>query len=263
MALCLKTFPRSHCTGRPDSDCSSQRSHPSRAGQSVRRKRPCRVERSDGLTDSWSITNEPRSVPLAWTPGDGTLPGQVGPEHPFLFLEATRDLDVDVLGGEVILAPVDSASNLRNRNVRSLDERAKEQVFAMFVERERGKCRLLHGSLNRPVGRPVQLNRAFRHEIGILSRLVREPIEQLMKLGESGTLYVPMRLFVGGGQRRHVRQVQVQPANRSLLDVSIDSRSLLASFCPLHRITSLEAKGTTRHEDMEWRREVGQCRFCP
>src|SRR3989475_6257797 len=237
MALCLKTFPRSHCTGRPDSDYSSRRSHPSRAEKSLTRKPACKVERNDGLTDPYPISNEPRSVPLAWTPGDGTLPRQVGPEHPFLFLEAPRDLDVDVLGGEVILAPVDSASNLRNRNVRSLDERAKEQVFAMFVERERRKGRLLHRTLNRPVGRPVELNRALRYEIGIFSRLVREPVEQLMKLGESRALEVPMRLLVGGGQRRHVRQVQVQPANQSLLDVSIDSRSFLASFGPLHGLT--------------------------
>src|SRR3989449_1468729 len=233
MALCSKTFPRSHCMGRPDSDYSSRRSHPLRAEKRVTRKPPCKVERNDG-----SLVNLKRNAKRPGrTPGDGILSRQVGPEHPLLFLEATRDLDVDVLGGEVILAPVDSASNLRNCHVRSLDQRAKEQVFAMFVERERGKCRLLHGSLNRPVGRPVQLDCAFRHEISILSRLVREPVEQLMKLGESRALYVPVRLFVRGGQRRHVRQVQVQPANQSLLDVSIDSRSLLASFCPLHQIT--------------------------
>src|SRR2546425_5325802 len=181
MALCSKTFPRSHYMGRPGSESSSQRSHPSRAEKSATPKRPCRVERSDGFLISGKRRRSTRGADA----GDGILPGQVGPEHPFLFLEAPRNLDVDVLRGKVILASLDSASNLRNRNVRSLDQRAKEQAFAMFVERERRKCRLLHRTLNRPVGRPVELNRALRHEIGIFSRLVREPVEQLMKLGES------------------------------------------------------------------------------
>src|SRR2546430_1370270 len=97
----------------------------------------------------------------------------------------------------------------------------------MFVERERRKGRLLHRTLNRPVGRPVELNRALRYEIGIFSRLVREPVEQLMKLGESRALEVPMRLLVGRRQGRHIRQVQIQPANEPFLDVPSYSRSFL------------------------------------
>ena len=38
--------------------------------------------------------------------------GQVGPQHPFLLLETASDLNVDILRGKVLFAPVDAPSDL-------------------------------------------------------------------------------------------------------------------------------------------------------
>src|SRR5206468_13062648 len=38
--------------------------------------------------------------------------GQVGPQHPLLLLETASDLDVDILRGKVLFAPVDAPSDL-------------------------------------------------------------------------------------------------------------------------------------------------------
>src|SRR2546422_5810389 len=143
--------------------------------------------------------------------------GQVGPQHPFLLLETASDLDVDILRGKVLFAPVDAPSDLRDRHAGAVGERLQEKIFPMFVQRERRERRLLHGSFDRPMRGAVQLNRALRDEIGIFSRLVCEPVKQFMELGESRGLQVPMRLFVGCRQGRHVREVQIQPANEPLL----------------------------------------------
>ena len=107
----------------------------------------------------------------------------------------------------------------------------------MFVQRVRRKRRFLHRSVDRAVRRPVQLNRALRDEVGIFSCLVCEAVEEFVELGESRPLDIPMRLFVGGRQGRHVRQIQIQHANKSFLDISIECRSLLPTFCALHGIT--------------------------
>ena len=106
----------------------------------------------------------------------------------------------------------------------------------MFVQRERRERRLLHGSFDRSMRGAVQLNRTLRDEIGIFSRLVCEPVKQFMELSESRALQVPMRLFVGRRQGRHVREVQIQPANESFLQVPIYRRRLLAPLRPLHGI---------------------------
>src|SRR5437899_4122683 len=159
--------------------------------------------------------------------GDRGSSGQVGPQHPFLLLETAGDLDVDILRRKVLFAPVNTAANLRDRHARTVNERLQEETFPMFVKRERRKRRFLHRPLDRPVRRAVQLNRAFRHEIGEFSRLVREAVEQLMKLGESRALEVPMRLLGGRRQGRHIREVQIQPANEPFLDVPSYSRSFL------------------------------------
>src|SRR2546428_13053449 len=184
----------------------------------------------------WSIwpfspgTPESSRMPGRSTPAIGTSSsGQVGPQHPFLLLETAGDLDVDILRRKVLFAPVNTAANLRDRHARTVNERLQEETFPMFVKRERRKRRFLHRLLDRPVRRAVQLNRAFRHEIGEFSRLVREAVEQLMKLGESRALEVPMRLLVGRRQGRHIRQVQIQPANEPFLDVPSYSRSFLTT----------------------------------
>src|SRR2546426_7596881 len=145
----------------------------------------------------WSIWQFPRGTPEGTQDpsgvgfrlfGDRGSSGQVGPQHPFLLLETAGDLDVDILRRKVLFAPVNTAANLRDRHARTVNERLQEETFPMFVKRERRKRRFLHRPLDRPVRRAVQLNRAFRHEIGEFSRLVREAVEQLMKLGESRAL---------------------------------------------------------------------------
>src|SRR5207245_3799915 len=73
--------------------------------------------------------------------------------------------------------------------------------------------------------------------VAIFPRLVREAVEEFMELGESRSLQVPMSLFVGGRQGRHVRQIQVQPTNESFLAVPVQCRSLLASFRAFHVCT--------------------------
>src|SRR2546421_11407221 len=108
----------------------------------------------------------------------------------------------------------------------------------MFIQRERRERRLLHGSFNRPMRGAVQLNRALRDEIGIFSRLVCEPVKQFMELGESRALHVPMRLFVGRRQGRHVREVQIQPANEPLLYISNYHRRILTQLSTLHWTTA-------------------------
>src|SRR2546427_12497557 len=70
--------------------------------------------------------------------------GQVGPQHPFLLLETASDLNVDILRGKVLFAPVDAPSDLRDRHAGAVGERLQEKIFPMFVQRERRERRLLH-----------------------------------------------------------------------------------------------------------------------
>ena len=62
----------------------------------------------------------------------------MGPQHPLLFLETAGDLDVDILRGKVLFAPVDAAPDLRDRHAGAVGERLQEKIFPMFVQRNAG-----------------------------------------------------------------------------------------------------------------------------
>src|SRR6266581_1999157 len=57
-----------------------------------------------------------------------------------------------------------------------------------------------------------------------------------------------MRLFVGRRQGRHVREVQIQPANEPLLQIPIYHRRLLTPLRPFQSITFGPHEGGTPHE---------------
>src|SRR3989442_9691063 len=93
----------------------------------------------------WSIGRCCRGTPdLTSGLGDPGSSSQMGPQHPLLFLETAGDLDVNVLGREVVFASVDAASNLGNRHAGAVSERLQEKIFPMFIKRERRKRRFLH-----------------------------------------------------------------------------------------------------------------------
>src|SRR3989442_6618162 len=194
------------------------------------------------------LPRHPRCSGRSTTALETSSSGQMGPQHPLLFLETAGDLDVDILRGKVLFAPVDAAPDLRDRHAGAVGERLQEKIFPMFVQRERRERRLLHGSFDRSMRGAVQLNRTLRDEIGIFSRLVCEPVKQFMELGESRALQVPMRLFVGRRQGRHVREVQIQPANESFLQIPIYHRRLLNPLRPLHGITCRPREDGPRYE---------------
>ncbi len=129
--------------------------------------------------------------------------GQVGPQHPFLLLESAGNLNVDILRRDVRFAPVDVASNLCDCRDGAFHGRFQEGVLSMFFDGERWESRFPYGALDRPVRRPVPRDVALGCEICILSRLIRETIEQFMELRESWALQVPMG--VPRGQSRQER----------------------------------------------------------
>src|SRR2546425_3532628 len=93
----------------------------------------------------WSIWRfSPGTPGLNSGLGDPGSSSQMGPQHPLLFLETAGDLDVNVLGREVVFASVDAASNLGNRHAGAVSERLQEKIFPMFIKRERRKRRFLH-----------------------------------------------------------------------------------------------------------------------
>src|SRR3989441_908010 len=57
-----------------------------------------------------------------------------------------------------------------------------------------------------------------------------------------------MRLFVGRRQGRHVREVQIQPANEPLLQIPFYPRRLLTPLRPLHGITCRPREDGPRYE---------------
>src|SRR2546425_2951457 len=83
------------------------------------------------------LPRHPRCSGRSTTALETSSSGQMGPQHPLLFLETARDLDVDILRGTGLFAPVDAAPDLRDRHAAAVGVRLQENIFPIFVQPER------------------------------------------------------------------------------------------------------------------------------
>src|SRR4051812_27733735 len=73
-------------------------------------------------------------------------------------------------------------------------------LLAPLLQRERRQAALTCGSLDRSASRPPESHGALGDRVDVLAGLVRELVEQRMKLREVAADDVPVRLLVGGRQ---------------------------------------------------------------